>query len=197
MSRGVLILIVVVVAGALYAMSVQRTAVGKDESVIEKWANVEAAYQRRADLIPNLQSIVKGAADFESSTLNDVIEARSKATQVNIDASKLTEESMAQFQVAQGEFSSALSRLLVTVERYPELKATQAFRDFQSQLEGTENRINKSRTDFNESVRGYNSYVRAFPASFFAGIFGFDRRPSFKADPGSENAPDVSFDFNS
>lgn len=164
-----------------------------DEDVKAKWANVQSDYQRRSDLIPNLVNTVKGAANFEQETLTGVIEARAKATSVNINAGDLTPEKMAQFQQAQGELSGALSRLLVTVERYPELKANQNFMDLQKQLEGTENRIKVSRNDFNSAVQGYNSTVRRFPNNLFAGMFGFKVRDGFKADPGAERAPEVKF----
>lgn len=164
-----------------------------DEDVKAKWANVQSDYQRRADLIPNLVNTVKGAANFEQETLTRVVEARAKATSVNINAGDLTPEKMAQFQQAQGELSGALSRLLVTVEKYPELKANQNFQDLQKQLEGTENRIKVSRNDFNSAVQGYNSTVRRFPNNLFAGMFGFKVRDGFKADPGAERAPEVKF----
>jgi LemA protein len=164
-----------------------------DEDVKAKWANVQSDYQRRADLIPNLVNTVKGAANFEQETLTKVVEARAKATSVNVNAGDLTPENMAKFQQAQGELSGALSRLLVTVERYPELKANQNFQDLQKQLEGTENRIKVSRNDFNTAVQGYNSTVRRFPNNLFAGMFGFRVRDGFKADPGAERAPEVKF----
>ncbi|NML24017.1 LemA family protein [Pseudoflavitalea sp. G-6-1-2] len=164
-----------------------------DEEVKAKWANVQSDYQRRADLIPNLVNTVKGYANFEQETLTKVIEARAKATSVNINADNLTPENLAKFQQAQGEVSGALSRLLVTVEKYPDLKANQNFLDLQKQLEGTENRIKVSRNDFNTAVQGYNTTVRRFPNNIFAGMFGFSSKEPFKADPGSEKAPDVKF----
>lgn len=167
--------------------------VNLDEDVKAKWANVQSDYQRRADLIPNLVNTVRGAANFEQETLTKVVEARAKATSVNINAGDLTPEKIAQFQQAQGELSGALSRLLVTVERYPELKANQNFQDLQKQLEGTENRIKVSRNDFNAAVQGYNSTIRRFPNNLFAGMFGFRVRDGFKADPGAERAPEVKF----
>jgi LemA protein len=167
--------------------------VNLDENVKAKWGTVQSNYQRRADLIPNLVNTVKGAANFEQETLTRVIEARSKATSVNINPGELTPEKMAQFQQAQGELSSALSRLLVTVERYPELKANQNFMDLQKQLEGTENRIAVARNDFNSSVQDYNSTVRKFPNNIFAGMFGFGVKQPFEADPGSQRAPTVTF----
>lgn len=167
--------------------------VNLDENVKAKWANVQSDYQRRADLVPNLVSTVKGAANFEQETLTKVIEARSKATSVNISADNLSPEKIQQFQQAQGELGGALSRLLVVAEQYPQLQATQAFRDLQQQLEGTENRIKVSRNDFNASVQEYNSSVRRFPNNIFAGMFGFSKKEGFQADPGSQKAPEVKF----
>jgi LemA protein len=164
-----------------------------DENVKNKWNNVQSDYQRRADLIPNLVSTVKGAANFETTTLTQVIEARAKATSMNVNAENLTPEKMQQFQQAQGQLGGALSRLLVVAEQYPTLQATQSFRDLQAQLEGTENRIKVSRNDFNTSVQEYNSVVRRFPNNIFAGMFGFRVRPGFTADAGSEKAPKVEF----
>lgn len=172
-----------------------NTAVERQENAETAWSQVESAYQRRSDLIPNLVNTVKGAADFERGTLTDVIEARAKATSVNVDADNITQEQLQQFQQAQGQVSSALSRLLVTVERYPELRATQNFQQLQSQLEGTENRINVERNRFNEQVREYNTYIRKFPNNVIVGMYGFDEMPLFQSDPGAETAPDVEFDF--
>ena len=168
--------------------------VSKDEDVEGQWAQVETAYQRRADLIPNLVETVKGYADFEQETLTGVIEARAKATQTTIDPSNLTPEAIAQFEQAQQGLSSALSRLLVTVERYPNLKADQQFLNLQAQLEGTENRISVARNRFNESVRDYNKSVRTFPTVLFAKIAGFDQKGYFEAAEGTDQAPQVSFD---
>jgi LemA protein len=170
-----------------------NSMVGLDENVKAKWANVQSDYQRRSDLIPNLVNTVKGAANFEQTTLTKVIEARAKATSVNINPADLSPENIAKFQQAQGELSGALGRLLVTVERYPELKANQNFLDLQKQLEGTENRIKVSRNDFNTSVQDYNQTVRRFPNNLFANMFGFRVRQPFQADPGSERAPTVNF----
>lgn len=167
--------------------------VNQDENVKAKWANVQSDYQRRSDLIPNLVNTVKGAANFEQETLTRVIEARAKATSVNINPDELTPEKIAQFQQAQSQLSGALSRLLVTVEQYPELRANQNFLDLQKQLEGTENRIKVSRNDFNTAVQGYNNTVRQFPNNVFAGMFGFRPRQPFTADPGAERAPEVKF----
>ncbi len=167
--------------------------VDKQQNVENTWAKVQSAYQRRADLIPNLVNTVKGYAEFEKSTLTEVVNARAKATSVNIDANNLNAESMKQFQDAQGGLTSALSRLLVTVEKYPDLKANQNFLELQSQLEGTENRIKVARDEFNESVKSYNVKVKKFPTNLFAGIFGFKSRPYFEADKGAEKAPEVKF----
>lgn len=190
-----LIPIVVIVILIIWGMRVNNSVVLLDESVTESWANVESSYQRRNDLIGNLVKTVQGAADFEKSTLTDVIEARAKATSTTIDASNLTAENMAQFQQAQSGLTGALSKLLVSVERYPELKANQNFLELQSQLEGTENRINIARDRFNENVKVYNSSIRQFPKSLLLGILGFDTKAYYQADPGSEKAPDVNFDF--
>jgi LemA protein len=167
--------------------------VEKDETIGQKWADVQTQYQRRSDLIPNLVSTVKGYADFEQATLTGVIEARSKATGVNIQADDLTPENIAKFQAAQSQLSGALSRLLVTVERYPELKANQNFLELQAQLEGTENRISVARQKFNEAVQDYNSYIRSFPRVIYAGWFDFEKKGYFEADAGAENAPKVEF----
>ncbi|WP_276480260.1 LemA family protein [Paraflavitalea pollutisoli] len=194
-SRNLVLIIVVAVILILggCGCSGYNSMVNLDEDVKAKWANVQSDYQRRADLIPNLVNTVKGAANFEQETLTKVVEARAKATSVNIDAGDLTPEKVAQFQQAQGELSGALSRLLVTVEKYPELKANQNFQDLQKQLEGTENRIKVSRNDFNAAVQGYNSTIRKFPNNLFAGMFGFRVKDGFRADPGAERAPDVKF----
>jgi LemA protein len=163
------------------------------ESVPKAWADVEAQYQRRADLIPNLVNTVKGYANFEQTTLTKVIEARASATQVKVDANNLTPEAIAQFQQAQNGLSSALGRLLVSVEAYPELKANQNFLDLQAQLEGTENRITVARNRFNEVVQPYNVYIKRFPANLMANMFGFTEKGYFKAADGSEKAPEVKF----
>lgn len=164
-----------------------------DENVKGKWGNVQSEYQRRTDLIPNLVNTVKGAANFEQKTLTDVIQARANATQVKIDANDLSPEKIAQFQQAQGQVSSSLSRLLAVVENYPDLKATQNFRDLQAQLEGTENRIKVARNDFNDAVQGYNSTIRRFPNALFAGIFHFQTKGYFQSEAGADKAPDVKF----
>ena len=170
-----------------------NSLVQMDESVKTTWSNVEAQYQRRADLIPNLVSTVKGAAKFEQGTLTAVIEARSKASQIKIDPDKLTPENIQKYQAAQGQISQTLSRLMVLTENYPELKATQQFSELSAQLEGTENRITVARKDYNEAVQQFNTKVRSFPNNIMAGMFGFSTKTAFKADAGAENAPKVEF----
>ena len=164
-----------------------------DEQVQSQWAQVQNVYQRRSDLIPNLVNTVKGAANFEQSTLTKVIEARAKATSVTVDASKLTPESIQKFQAAQGELTQSLGRLLVSVERYPELKANQNFLELQSQLEGSENRITVERQKFNEITQEYNAKIRTFPNNITAGMFGFTKKGYFEADAGAAKAPNVQF----
>ncbi|MBN6710837.1 LemA family protein [Haemophilus haemoglobinophilus] len=164
-----------------------------EEKIDSVWANVESQYQHRADLIPNLVNTVKGQANFEQETLTNVIKARSQATQTKIDPTNMTEEQLTQFQQSQNNIGSALSRLLVTVEKYPELKAHDGFMNLQAQLEGVENRINVARNKFNEAAREYNQKVRQFPAKFAAIIFGFKEKPYFKSASGAENAPVVNF----
>lgn len=187
---GLVVLGLIVVFG----ISVNNGLVEKEEGVESAWAQVENQYQRRADLVPNLVNTVKGAANFEQETLTSVIEARSKATSINISSDDLNDPAkLQQFQEAQGQLSGALSRLLVSVERYPELKANANFRDLQSQLEGTENRIATERKRFNDTARGYNTAIRKFPSSIFASIGGFERKAYFEADQGAENAPTVDF----
>lgn len=177
-----------------YGVSVNNSLVSQEENVNSAWAQVENQYQRRADLIPNLVNTVRGAADFESETLTEVIEARSRATSVNIDASDLNNpQAFQQFQEAQNQLSGALSRLLVTVERYPELQANKNFRDLQAQLEGTENRIATERMRFNKAAQAYNTKVRRFPASIIASITGFEQKEYFQADQGAQEAPEVNF----
>ena len=165
----------------------------QDESVRKAWNNVQSEYQRRNDLIPNLVSTVKGAANFEQETLVKLMEARAKATSVNVDPANLTPEKLAEFQQAQSQISSGIGRLLAVVENYPDLKANQNFQSLQAQLEGTENRIKVARNDFNASVQDYNVKVRSFPMNLLAGMFGFKAKPGFQADPGSERAPEVKF----
>ena len=197
MNRSTIILLSVLggfVLILLWGIGAYNRLVGLSESTESQWANVQSAYQRRADLIPNLVSTVKGYADFEQSTLTDVIEARSKATSVQISADNLTPEKVAEFQKAQGELEGALSRLLVSVERYPDLKANQNFLALQSQLGGTENRINVERDRFNEQVRTYNSSVKRIPTSLIAAVGGFDARGYFEAEAEAQDAPEVSFE---
>ncbi|WP_369997693.1 LemA family protein [Winogradskyella sp.] len=191
--------IILVVIIAFWGMNVNNTAVELEESAKKSWSNVESSYQRRNDLIGNLVKTVQGAADFEKSTLEAVIKARAEASkpEININnAEDLSPENLAKFQQAQSGLSSALSRLLVTVERYPELKANQNFVELQSQLEGTENRINVARDRFNESVEPYNNHVRTFPNKLIAGILGFDEMGYYEAEAGAEKPVDVEFDFN-
>jgi len=200
MKKGCLISIIIVgflalvVLGiVMWSTKVYNGMVTMQESVTSQWGNVETSYQRRADLIPNFVNTVKGAANFEQTTLTQVIEARAKATSINIDPTKMTAENMQQFQQAQGQVSSALGRLMVVMEQYPELKATQNFRDLQVELEGTENRISVERRKFNEVALSYNTYIRRFPQSFLAGMFGFQAKPYFEATEGAAKAPEVKF----
>ncbi|MBF00008.1 LemA family protein [Flavobacterium coralii] len=179
----------------LFAIFSYNGLVGARANAKTAWSDVESSYQRRNDLIGNLVNTVKGAADFERGTLTDVIEARSKATSVNVSADNLSPEQVAQFQQAQGQLTGALSRLLVTVERYPELKANQNFLALQSQLEGTENRINVARDRYNAAVNTYDVKKHSFPSVIFASIFGFEDMARFKAEEGAEKAPEVNFDF--
>lgn len=193
--KNTLTIILLAVLGFLCLQGCNKynSFVDYDEEVEKVWANVEGQYQRRADLIPNLVNTVKGYADFEKGTFVEVTEARSKATSINLTADDLTPENMAKFQQAQSQLSGSLSRLLATFERYPELKANQGFLDLQKQLEGTENRIATARMDYNNVVTDYNKAVRKFPSSFYASIFGFDRRAPFEADAGAADAPKVEF----
>ncbi len=167
--------------------------VKQDENVKKAWNNVQSDYQRRADLIPNLVQTVKGEANFEQTTLQNVIQARASATQMKVDPNDLTPENIQKYQQAQGQLSQALGRLLVVSEAYPNLRANDAFRNLQAQLEGTENRIKVSRNDFNAAVQDYNVKVRTFPMNIFAGMFGFKVKQGFTADEGSQNAPKVDF----
>lgn len=196
MKRGLLgclaVVVVVLLLAALSLWGSYNRLVQLDEAVKSAWAQVENVYQRRADLIPNLVETVKGARDFERETLTAVVEARAKVGQVRFSGVPDT-QSFAQFQKAQDELSSALSRLLVVVERYPELKATEAFRDLQAQLEGTENRIAVERKRFNEAAQAYNTYRRRFPQVLVANLLGFPERPYFQAAPGAERPPQVKF----
>ena len=189
------ILILAVVGIYLYtkAVGTYNQFVQSEETINGQWAEVETQYQRRADLIPNLVNTVKGYAEFEQETLTGVVEARSKATSIQIDPTNLTPEKLAEFQQAQDQLSGALSRLLVTVEKYPDLKANQNFLELQAQLEGTENRISVARRNFNESVQAYNSNLRIFPNNIFAGWYGFETKGYFEAAAGAETAPTVQF----
>jgi LemA protein len=177
----------------VYGRSSYNGLVQKDTTVENAWANVQTQYQRRADLIPNLVRTVQGAANFEKSTLQAVIEARSKATSVNLNADQLTPENIQKFQAAQDQLSGSLSRLLAVAENYPQLKATQNFSELQAQLEGTENRITVARNDFNGVATSYNQSVRSFPNNIFAGVFGFQRRGLFEASQAAQSAPTVQF----
>ena len=194
-SRNLILILVVVFILILGGCGCRgyNSMVVLDENVKAKWGNVQSDYQRRTDLIPNLVNTVKGAANFEQETLVRVQEARSKATSVQVDPSNLTPEKIAEFQQAQAGVSSALGRLLAVAENYPDLKATKNFQDLQVQLESTENRIKVSRNDFNSAVQEYNSSVRRFPNNLFAAMFSFKVKDGFKADPGSEKAPEVKF----
>ena len=185
---GVIILILYFFFAGRY-----NNMVNKSVDTKTKWAMVESQYQRRMDLFSNVVNTIKGSAEFEKSTLEAVINARAKATSIQVDPSKLTPESIQQYQQAQNNLSSSFSRLLVTVEQYPQLQTTAAFRDFQAQIEGTENRINKARDDFNTSVQDYNSYIMRFPSNILAGMYGFKEKGYFQATPGSEKAPEVKF----
>jgi LemA protein len=191
---GLLIVLGLLVILVFWGCSGYNGLVKQDENVKKAWGNVQTEYQNRSDLVGNLVSTVKGAANFEQNTLTAVVEARSKATSVNINADNLTPEKIAEFQAAQGQLSGALSRLLAVVESYPDLKATANFTQLQGQLEGIENSIKNSRKNFNDAVNVYNTKVRSFPMNIFAGMFGFSAKEGFKADPGAEKKVDVNFD---
>ncbi len=196
MKKGTIALIVVVVLILLGGCSAGRAynkMVTMEEGINKSWANVETQYQRRADLIPNLVNTVKGYATHEQVTLDQVIEARSRATQVTLNAEDITPDRLQQYQQAQGEVSQALGRLMMIAENYPDLKANQNFMELQAQLEGTENRISVARKDFNDASMAYNSYIRKFPANIIAGIFGFDTKSYFEAAEGTDRAPEVNF----
>lgn len=193
-AKSIIILAVLAIL-VIYGISVNNGFVTAEESVESAWAQVENQYQRRADLIPNLVNTVQSAADFEQETLQSVIEARSRATSITLQANELNDPAkIQQFQAAQEELSGALSRLLVSVERYPELKANANFRDLQAQLEGTENRIATERKRFNDTARQYNTEIRKFPGSLIASISGFDRKAYFEANEGAEQPPIVDFE---
>ena len=192
-NLGWIIPVGILVVVVLWAIGGYNGMVKMDEQVQNSWANVETQYQRRADLIPNLVSTVKGYAKHEQQTLEDVVKARSEATQVKVDAENLTPEKLAAFQKAQSGVSSALGRLLAVAENYPDLKANQNFLELQSQLEGTENRITVARKDFNDTAKSYNQAIRQFPKNILAGLFGFEKKSYFEAEAGSEKAPKVEF----
>ena len=192
-NLGWIIPVGILVVVVLWAIGGYNGMVKMDEQVQNSWANVETQYQRRADLIPNLVSTVKGYAKHEQQTLEDVVKARSEATQVKVDAENLTPEKLAAFQNAQSGVSSALGRLLAVAENYPDLKANQNFLELQSQLEGTENRITVARKDFNDTAKSYNQAIRQFPKNILAGMFGFEKKSYFEAEAGSEKAPKVEF----
>jgi LemA protein len=194
-TRNLTLLIVLglVLILGVWGCSGYNGLVKQDESVKKSWNNVQTEYQKRYDLVDNLVNTVKGAAKFEQETLTQVIQARSKASSINLTTDQLTPENIQKFDQAQSELSGSLGRLLVSVERYPELKATENFMKLQGQLEGIENDVRVSRTNFNESVNTYNTKVRSFPTNLFAGMFGFSAREGFKADQGAEKAPKVQF----
>ena len=197
MKRGYVTLIVIVAVVLVlffWIKGMYNSMVRTDETVSQAWAQVENVYQRRADLVPNLVATVKGYAEHESSTLEAVVKARAKATQATVDPSTLSEEELARFMSAQNELGTAIGRLLVSVERYPDLKANQNFLELQAQLEGTENRITVERQKFNEAARNYNVTIRRFPNNIFAGMFGFEKKGYFEASEGAEQAPVVSFE---
>ncbi len=183
----------VVIGFVMWGSKNYNKMVTMNEGVASQWGNVQTQYQRRSDLIPNFVNTVKGAANFEQTTLTQVIEARAKATSVTVDPSKITPESMKAFQDAQGQVSSSLGRLMVVMEKYPELKATQNFRDLQTELEGTENRISTERRKFNDVALTYNTYIKRFPQNIVAGMFSFQSKPYFEAAQGSDKAPEVKF----
>jgi LemA protein len=192
-NTGLIITIAVIALLAFWGISFYNGTIGMDEDVKQQWSNVENAYQLRADKTQNLVAIVKGAADFEQETLTGVIEARAKATSINLSADQLTPENIQAFEQAQQQFTGALSRLMVTVERYPELKAVQGFRDFQAQYEGMENRIGVERRKYNEVARNFNARIKRFPGNLMAGSFGFTEKGYFEAREGTDAAPQIAF----
>ena len=193
LSKSTIGIIAAVVIVALWASSAYNSMVGEQEKATTAFANVQSAYQRRADLIPNLVEVVKGYASHEKETLEGVVNARAKATQVTIDPSNMTPEKLKEYQQTQGELGAALGKLIAIQENYPDLKANENFRDLQVQLEGTENRINEARNTFNGVVQNYNTYIRKFPKNIIAGFFGFNTMDKFQADAGAEKAPQVKF----
>jgi LemA protein len=192
-NKGLIITVVVIALVAIWGISSYNGLVSMDENVSNQWANVETQYQRRSDLIPNLVNTVKGYAKHESETLESVMQARSQATQVKIDPSNCTPQQLAAYQKAQGDVTTALGKLLAITENYPDLKANQNFLELQSQLEGTENRINVARKDFNDTAKKYNTSLRRFPRNIIASMFGFEKRNYFEAEAGAEKAPKVEF----
>ena len=192
-NKGLIITIVVIALVAIWGISSYNGLVSMDENVSNQWANVETQYQRRSDLIPNLVNTVKGYAKHESETFESVMAARSQATQVKIDPSNSTPQQLAAYQKAQGDVTTALGKLLAITENYPDLKANQNFLELQSQLEGTENRINVARKDFNDTAKKYNTSLRRFPRNIIASMFGFEKRNYFEAEAGAEKAPKVEF----
>ena len=196
MKKGLIIIIAAVVLVIIWGMGIYNGLVTKQEAVEQAVGNVQTAYQQRADLIPNLVATVKNYAEYEAGTLTAVVEARAKATSVTLDASNLTEENMKAFQAVQDEMSGALSRLLVTIEQYPELKANQNYLDLQSKLESCENAIANARRQFNETAKTYNTYLRRFPNTIIANAFGFDKKPYFEASEAAQQAPNVGDLFN-
>lgn len=193
MKRSTVIIFAAIVAVVLLGITAYNKLVSAEEEVKSQWANVENQYQRRGDLIPNLVATVKGYATHESETLEGVVAARARATQVTVDAANLTPEKLQQYQTAQGELSSALGKLLMITENYPDLKANQNFLELQAQLEGTENRISVERNRFNELAKEFNTSIRRFPNNMLAGMFGFAQKPYFEAEKGNETAPAVKF----
>ncbi len=193
MKRSGLIILAIVGVLIIWGISSQRGLVGQDEGVKNAWNKVQSAYQQRSDLVGQLVNTVKGVANFEQKTLTDVIEARSKATSITLDAKDLTPENMAKYQAAQEQLKGSLSRLMLVAEQYPQLKATENFTKLQGQLESIENGVKADRNVFNDAIKGYNVKVRSFPASVIAGILGFKSKEGFKADPGTEKAPEVKF----
>lgn len=191
MKKGILVILILALLAVLWGMKIYNGLVSQQEAVETAVGNVQTVYQKRADLIPNLVATVKNYAEYEAGTLTAVVEARAKATATTLDASNLTEENMKAFQAAQDEMSGALSRLLVTVEQYPDLKANQNYLDLQSQLEACENTIANARREFNETAKAYNTAVRRFPANIVANMFGFDKKPYFEASEAAQQAPDV------
>ena len=193
MKRSTIIVIVILALLVLWGISINNRMVSQEEGVTTAWANVESQYQRRADLIPNLVNTVKGYAAHESETLQAVVNARAKATSISVDSQNMTPEQLKEFQEAQNQVTGALGRLIAVAESYPDLKANENFKELQAQLEGTENRIATERKKYNEVVKAYNTYIRKFPQSLFANVLGFDKKPYFESEKGTEKAPTVEF----